>query len=123
MQLSYLFFGYPTEPQAALVRQMCVRYAIAKLAPDLTGQPAPDDFGALKHAKERFAEAGFELVGLEGDQFDMNRIKFGLEGRDDDLERYRRMLENMGKLGIPVLEWNFYNPKYFYESNENGPII
>lgn len=107
MQLSYLFFGYPTEPQAALVRQMGVRYAIAKLAPDLTGNPAPDDFSSLQEAKNRFAEAGFNLIGLEGDQFDMNRIKFGHDGRDENIDRYGRMLENMGKLGINLLCYNF----------------
>jgi mannonate dehydratase len=107
MQLSYLFFGYPTEPQAALVRQMGVRYAIAKLAPDLTGNATPDDFAALQEAKNRFAEAGFDLIGLEGDQFDMNRIKLGLDGRDDDLERYKQMLQNMGELNINLLCYNF----------------
>lgn len=112
MQLSHLFFGYPTEPQATLVRQMGVRYAIAKLAPDLTGESAPDDFDALQRAKNRFTEAGFDLIGLEGDQFDMTRIKFGpgrvrRDGREEDLERYGRMLENMGRLGINLLCYNF----------------
>lgn len=107
MQLSYLFFGDPTQPQAALVRQMGIGQAIAKLAPDLTGRPAPDDFASLRSAKERFAAAGLDLIGLEGDQFDMNRIKFGREGRDEDLYRYCRMLENMGRLGIQLLCYNF----------------
>ncbi|MFD2569664.1 mannonate dehydratase [Spirosoma soli] len=107
MQLSYLFFGYPTEPQATLVRQMGVRYAIAKLAPDLTGDAPPYAFDALKRAKDRFANAGFELIGLEGDQFDMSRIKFGLDGRDEDIERYGQMLTNMGELHINLLCYNF----------------
>lgn len=121
MQLSYLFFGYPTEPQAALVRQMGVRYAIAKLAPDLTGDAAPDDFLALQKAKKRFAEAGFELVGLEGDQFDMSRIKVGLDGRDGDLERYGRMLENMGRLGINLLCYNFMAGIGWYRTHSETP--
>lgn len=121
MQLSYLFFGYPTEPQATLVRQMGVRYAIAKLAPDLTGAAAPDDFAALQEAKDRFADAGFDLIGLEGDQFDMNRIKFGLEGRDDDLERYGEMLENMGKLGINLLCYNFMAGIGWYRTQTDVP--
>ena len=55
----------------------------------------------------RFREAGFTLYGLEGDQFDMRRIKLGLEGRDEDLERYCQMLRNMGELQIPLLCYNF----------------
>lgn len=121
MQLSYLFFGYPTEPQAALVQQMGVRYAIAKLAPDLTGALPIYDFQALKLAKDRFAEADFALTGLEGDQFDMTRIKFGLAGRDEDLERYGRMLENMGRLGINLLCYNFMAGVGWYRTQTDVP--
>lgn len=37
----------------------------------------------------------------------MSRIKLGLPGRDEDLDRYGRMLENMGQLGIRLLCYNF----------------
>ena len=121
MQLSYLFFGYPTEPQATLVRQMGVRYAIAKLAPELTGNVAPDQYEALTEAKTRFADAGFDLIGLEGDQFDMSRIKFGLEGRDEDLERYGRMLKNMGRLGVNLLCYNFMAGIGWYRTHTETP--
>lgn len=46
-------------------------------------------------------------MGLEGDEFDMQRIKLGLPGRDDDLANYCRMLGHMGELGIPLLCYNF----------------
>jgi mannonate dehydratase len=91
----------------ALARQMGVRFAIAKLAPELTHAPPPWDFDALLRAKTRFAEGGFTLTGLEGDQFDMQRVKRGLPGRDEDIERYRQMLRNMGRLGINLLCYNF----------------
>jgi mannonate dehydratase len=90
-----------------LAAQIGVRHAICKCAPDLTGLKAPDDFDSLCVIHERFAERGFMLSGLEGDQFDMHRIKFGLPGREADVERYRKMLENMGRLGIPLLCYNF----------------
>ena len=90
-----------------LAAQMGVSHAICKCAPDLTGLKAPDDFESLRVIHERFAERGFKLAGLEGDQFDMNRIKFGLSGREADVERYRNMLANMGRLGIPLLCYNF----------------
>ena len=90
-----------------LAAQIGVSHAICKCAPDLTGLKAPDDFESLRVIHERFAEQGFKLAGLEGDQFDMNRIKFGLPGREADVERYRNMLANMGRLGIPLLCYNF----------------
>jgi mannonate dehydratase len=91
----------------ALARQMGVTEAIAKLAPDLTGKPAPDNHDALRSEVDRYAEAGFRIIGLEGDQFDMRRIKLGLPGRDEDIDRYRQMLANMGRCGIGLLCYNF----------------
>jgi mannonate dehydratase len=90
-----------------LARQMGVKHAIAKLAPELTGTLPPWDSEALAVHQARYREAGFEIVGLEGDQFDMSRIKQGLPGRDDDIEHYKRMLENMGRAGIRLLCYNF----------------
>ncbi len=66
-----------------------------------------DDLDSFAAAQKSFAEAGFSLVALEGDQFDMSRVKLGLPGRDEVLEKYRRMLVNMGRLGIRILCYNF----------------
>lgn len=90
-----------------LALQTGVRHAICKCAPDLTGLNPPWDIDALRTIQQRFAGAGITLYGLEGDQFDMSRIKLGLPGRDEDIERYRQMLRNMGELGIPLLCYNF----------------
>lgn len=90
-----------------LAQQVGVTHAIVKAAPELTGLKAPDHLESLRKIQTRFAEGGFQLIGLEGDQFDMQRIKLGLDGRDEDLERYRQMLHNLGELGIPLLCYNF----------------
>lgn len=39
----------------------------------------------------------------------MNLIVRGLPGRDEEISKIKQTIVNMGKLGIPVLEWNFYN--------------
>ena len=39
----------------------------------------------------------------------MNMIVRGLPGRDEEIAKIKQTIVNMGKLGIPVLEWNFYN--------------
>jgi len=107
MTFAFLFFGNRPDEKWVLARQMGIRTAIAKLAPELTGQLPPWDFESLRRSKELFNENGFDLIGLEGDQFDMSRIKLGLPGRDEDLEKYRQLLENMGRLGISLLCYNF----------------
>ncbi|MBC7888466.1 MAG: mannonate dehydratase [Ferruginibacter sp.] len=107
MKLSFLFFGNKPDEKWQLAGQMGINYAIAKLAPEITGELPPWDFQSLKRSKDIFETNGFRLYGLEGDQFDMNRIKFGLDGRDEDIELYKKMLVNMGQLGIELLCYNF----------------
>lgn len=95
------------ERKWTLARQIGVRYAITKALPSLSGKPAPYDLAALRSIQHNFAEAGFTLYGLEGDQFDMQPIKLGLPNRDAWIERYQQMLRNMGQLNIRLLCYNF----------------
>jgi mannonate dehydratase len=88
-------------------RQVGITHAVTKLNPQLTGQNPPWDLDVLRSAQARFCAAGFTLLGLEGDQLDMQRIKEGVPGRDEDLEGYRQMLRNMGQLDIRLLCYNF----------------
>ena len=88
-------------------RQSGVEHVIARCHPRDTGLSPPWDLEALRAVQRRFAEAGLKLIGLEGDEFDMRRIKLGFAGRDEDLALYCRMLDNMGELGIGLLCYNF----------------
>lgn len=104
-----------------LARQVGITHAICKCAPELTGLPAPDHLEALRTVRDRFAAAGFTLIGLEGDEFDMQRIKLGLPGRDEDIDRYRAMLRNMGALGIGLLCYNFMATIGWYRTDTRVP--
>lgn len=109
----------PVNPdiQWRLAAQMGVKYAVTKAAPELSGLPAPSDFNALRTIRDRFAGYGLTLYALEGDEFDMSRIKLGLPGRDEDIERYCSMLENMGRLGLKLLCYNFMAGIGWYRSH------
>lgn len=113
MKLSFLFFGNYPDEKWALAKQMGVEFAIAKLAPELTGDLPPWDLESLKRSQEIFRKQDLRLIGLEGDQFDMVRIKLGLEGFEEDIEKYKCMLENMGRLGINLLCYNFMATGWF----------
>ncbi|HPY90916.1 MAG TPA: mannonate dehydratase [Lentisphaeria bacterium] len=111
----------PVQPnlQWTLASQLGMKYAVTKAAPELSGLADPSDFNALKTVRDRFSEAGFELYALEGDEFDMTRIKMGLPGRDEDLEKYRKMLLNMGRLGLKLLCYNFMVGIGWYRSRND----
>ena len=93
--------------QWTLAAQLGVEAVVTKAAPELTGLPDPSDYQSLKTIRDNFNAAGLELYALEGDEFDMSRIKLGLPGRDEDIEKYQKMLTNMGRLGLKLLCYNF----------------
>ena len=113
MKLSFLFFGNKPDEKWQLCKQMGIDYAIAKLAPELTGMPSIDNYESLATSKKVYEANGFNLIGLEGDQIDMTRIKLNLEGKEADIEKYCSMLENMGRLGVKLLCYNFMYPGWY----------
>ena len=98
MNLAHFFKTAVPDIKWDLCLQMGVKYAVAKLSPELTGKDSIWHYSVLEQAKESFASRGLELIALEGDQFDMTRIKLGLPGREEDAEHYREMLANMDPL-------------------------
>jgi len=109
----------PSKPDLSwrLARQAGITHAICKCAPEITGLKDPSDIDALRTIQKRFEGGGFTLIGLEGDEFDMQRIKLGRTGRDEDLDKYCRMLCNMGELGISLLCYNFMATIGWYRTN------
>lgn len=121
MKLSMLLPPGFDERKWTLARQVGVKYVITKAMSSLSGRPAPYHFEALKSIKEDFGGAGFHLYGLEGDQFDMSSIKLGLSNRDEVIEKYCKMLENMGRLDIRLLCYNFMASVGWYRTRIDVP--
>lgn len=105
--------------QWSLAAQLGIKYAITKANPKLTGLNDPSDYQSLKTVRDAFNRYGLQLYGLEGDEFDMDRIKLGLDGRDEDIEKYKKMLENMGRLGIKMLCYNFMGGVGWYRTDND----
>lgn len=102
-----------------VAQQAGVTHAIVKAAPELTGRAHGSyDRDTLASIVAQFASSGLTVVGLEGDQFDMSRIKLGLPGRDEDLAKYERMLANMAELGIGLICYNFMAGIGWHRSGE-----
>ena len=91
----------------ALCRQMGINEVVVKVAPELTGRAEPWQRDALAGVVGALAAAGLRVAALEGDPFDLSRVKLGLPGRDETLEHYRLLLGNMAELGIGLLCYNF----------------
>lgn len=90
-----------------LCRQVGVDYVVGGLpSVDPQSGDKPWDFMPLLRHKEAYRAAGFELAVIEA-RPPLNRAKRGLPGKDDEIATVCTLLENMGRLGIPVwcYEW------------------
>jgi mannonate dehydratase len=93
------------------VRQVGVESVISELedAPDgrhdNTGD-RPWDYLPLARMQERYESAGLTLAGIE-DWPPMDRARLGLTGRDEEIEHFCTLIRNMGRLGIPMLCYNW----------------
>lgn len=104
-----------------LSAQMGITHCVVKAAPEVSGLPPPYVPGVLAQIKSDLAAANLILLGLEGDPFDMNRIKLGLPGREEDIGRYQEMLRLMGGLGLRLLCYNFMAGIGWHRSNAGVP--
>ncbi len=66
----------------------------------------PWSYASLASLKKYLSEFGFKLVAIE-DNPPMDFIRYGLEGKEEELENVLNMIENMGKLGINVWCYNW----------------
>src|SRR5690606_32378385 len=90
-----------------LAAQCGLRYSVARLPVDQDGNPSVEYFDLL-HLKNKHAGFGFEIQAIEPDlNWQMHRFKLGLEGGDEELDACKRLIRNMGALGIPVFCYNF----------------
>jgi len=99
----------PPEPNRMwdLCRQMGVTHAVTSV-PEGDNHPPPWDFDHLFRLKQRFADAGFTLSVIESAPACIQEpIKLGAPDRDVHIDHFCQLIENMGRLGIPVICHNW----------------
>ncbi len=91
-----------------MTKQAGVDWAVGGLPFEeaVDGTQAPWDYDLLARMKARYEQGGFKLAVIEA-RPPLNNAKRGLPGRDAEIDTVCTLLENMGKLGIPVwcYEW------------------
>jgi len=104
-----------------LARQAGVDVAVGGLPFDLL-QPAeaPWDLAPLQRMKAGYEEAGFRLAVIEA-RPPLNKAKRGLPGRDEEIAAVCSLIENMGRLGIPVWCYEWMADFNWLRTNMNTP--
>jgi len=95
-------------PLWKLSKQAGVDWAVGGLPfnEPFNGTDAPWDYLPLLRMKQRYESAGFNLAVIES-RPPLNNAKRGLPGGDEEIATVCTLIENMGRLGIPVwcYEW------------------
>jgi mannonate dehydratase len=110
VRIAEYFDPYYT-PFWTILQQVGVDAAISKLDRRFDGEwnnsgDRPWDYGPLHQMKRRYEQAGLELVGIE-DYPPMDNIRLGLPAREEEIAAVCTLIENMGKLEIPMLCYNW----------------
>lgn len=66
----------------------------------------PWSIEALMHNREIYQKWGFTLVATE-DTAPMDKVRLGQEGRDEQIDHFIEQIRALGKLGIPVMAYNW----------------
>lgn len=103
-------FHPPEDALWRMVKQCGVDYVVGSFGGRWDKERKPDEkpwsYGPLTRLKQAYKDGGFELAVIES-RPPMNKVKLGLPGRDEEIEEVITLIENMGKLNIPVwcYEW------------------
>jgi len=115
-------------PLWKLAKQAGVDWAVGGLPFDdvasfRDGSVRPDaawDYLPLLRMKQRYESADFQLAVIES-RPPLNKAKRGLPGRDEEIATVCTLLENMGKLGIPVWCYEWMTDFNWLRTSTNTP--
>ena len=98
---------FPSEPTQLwkLAKQVGVNHAVGRL-PDAEPGELPWEPAPMRRMTERFESAGLELEVMEAAP-PMQKIRLGLDARDEEFDQFATLIRSMGELGIPVICYNF----------------
>lgn len=81
----------------------------------------PWDYQNMAKRKKAVTDRGMTLDVIEGIGF-IDRVKLSMDGRDEQIDIFCKFIENMGKLNIPVVCYNWMPIYGWFRSNVHEVI-
>lgn len=106
MQLAELFYE-GEEHKIKLAAQIGITHAIVSTAPTLAAVPSSRYVAELEKIRGNLKAAGLIFAGVESHPVPAERIKLGLQGRDEEIENYQAVIRALGQVGVPLLCYNW----------------
>lgn len=104
IKFAELFYS-PQSRDVKLAKQIGVNYAIAGVG---LGRVRREQYlETLQKLKDDYAAAGMTIAGVESHPVPAEKIKLGIEGRDEEIENYKWAIEALSKVGVKMICYNF----------------
>lgn len=112
-----LIWGDRQPDLVKLSEQIGVTHAIAGTAGALSRVPRSQYLDTIAKIKADYEQAGLTIAGIESHPVPADKIKLGVPGRDEEIENYIAALKALGKVGIPVVCYDFMAGIDWYRTN------
>lgn len=108
VRLCLAYFYGLQERKMALSRQMGVTGVVSPSSPWMLNMrdTKPWTIEALKAVKNAYAQRGMEWTVLEGTP-PLDKAKLGLPGRDEEIENFITLMQNMARIKLDVICYNW----------------
>jgi len=116
-----LIWGEKDQHRVKLSRQIGVTHAIAGTASALSRVPRSRYLDTIARIKADYKAAGLTIAGIESHPVPAEKIKLGLPGRDEEIENYIAAIQAFGKIGIPMVCYDFMAGIDWYRTNLHDP--
>jgi len=114
-------FAPGEESKTRLARQIGIRHAIVGVSGTLSQVARGSYVEALEKIKAGFGAAGMTVAGVESHPVPAEKIKLGSPGRDEEIENYIAAIQALGKVGIPMVCYNFMAGLGWYRTRVDVP--
>ena len=106
MQLAELFTP-DEEHKIRLARQIGITHGIVTTTRVLGPAPRGRYLDELAKVKKQFADAGLIFAGTESHPVPAEKIKLGIDGRDEEIENYIAAIRALAELGVTLVCYNW----------------
>lgn len=115
-------FKLDEDRKVRLARQAGITHAIVSVASATRDVPRTQYMDLLSKVKAKFNDASMIFAGVESHPVPAERIKLGLPGRDEEIDNYMEMIRVLGRLGVPLLCYNWMAGLGWYRTRADVPI-
>jgi mannonate dehydratase len=111
--------GNPNSNDVRIARQAGVNWVIA--GGGLRRVRKEQYVEAVRKQKEAFEAVGMKIAGVEGHPVPFEKIKLGLDGRDEEIENTKWAIEALAKNGVNLICYNFMAGLGWTRTNQAVP--